>query len=99
QNRVVAGLVGLIERQQRRSDEDQDTVAINLRGLWRRHLDRRDLRLRRLRRRRARANKTTQDDCPNVPANSDHHQANVTPARLPMPPCAKPPPTPTLATA
>jgi hypothetical protein len=29
---VIAGLVGLVEREQRRADQDEHTVAIDLRG-------------------------------------------------------------------
>src|SRR5580698_4296499 len=35
QYRVIAALVGLIERQQRRPDQDQYTIAVDLRRLWR----------------------------------------------------------------
>ena len=35
QHRVIAGLVGLVERKQRRADQDDDAVAIDLRGLGR----------------------------------------------------------------
>ena len=35
QHCVVAGFVGLVERQQRRSDQDQHAVAIDLRGFRR----------------------------------------------------------------
>ena len=88
QHGVIAGLVGLVEREQRGADQNQDAVAVDLRGL----------RLRGglgvLRERnadRAAAQSAPRAPKPSTPSSS--HQAKVTPTRPPTSPLVKPTPT------